>query len=151
MSLKDQLDEDLKQSMRSRDRVRLDAIRQIKAAVTNAEIQHGGNFDDAQVEEIIARIVRQHRESIEAFKKGNRQDLIDTEEAELTVLLPYLPEQMPAEEIAALARQAAKDVGAQGPADKGKIMGKLMPQVKGKADGKVVNDIVTQVMEGLGG
>ena len=151
MALQQKLDDDLKDAMRGRDRLRCDTIRQVKATVTNAEIQQGRSFDDPQVEEILARLVRQHRESIEMFTKGKRQDLVDKEEAELKILLSYLPEQMSADEIMALAKQAAKEVGAQGPADKGKVMGHLMPQVKGKAEGKLVNDVVMEVLAGLGG
>ncbi|MCL0102200.1 GatB/YqeY domain-containing protein [Dehalococcoidia bacterium] len=130
--------------------MRSDTIRQVKAAITNGEIQQNVEFDDAQVEEVINKIVRQHRESIEAFRKGNRQDLIDKEEAELTVLLPYLPEQMSSEAIEQLVQKTVEEIDARGPADKGRLMGRLMPQLKGKADGNVVNTIVTQSLEKLG-
>lgn len=149
MSLQQRLDNDLRDAMRSRDKVRLNVIRQIKAAVTNAEIKEGGQFDDAKVHEVISRLVRQHRESIELFTKGHRQDLRDNEEAELRVLQSYLPQQMSSDEVRALARQAAEQVGARGPADKGKVMGKLMPQLKGKADGAEVNKVVMELLESL--
>ncbi len=149
MSLQQKLDSDIKDAMRSRDRVRLDAIRGIKAAVMNAEVQANATLTDAQVEEIIARQVRQRRESIEMFTRGNRPDLVTKEQTELAVLLTYLPQQLSADEVRALVRQAAADVGARGPADKGKVMGKLMPQVKGKAEGKMVNEVVTQVLAEL--
>ena len=151
MSLQQKLDSDIKDAMRSRDRVRLDAIRGIKAAVMNAEVQANATLTDAQVEEIIARQVRQRRESIEMFTKGNRPDLVTKEQTELAVLLAYLPQQLSTDEVRALVRQAAADVGARGPADKGKVMGKLMPQVKGKAEGKMVNEVVTQVLAELAG
>lgn len=149
MSLPQKLDADLKDAMRSRDQVRMDAIRQVKAAVTNAEVQQAGPLTDTQVEEIIARLVRQRRESIEMFGKGNRQDLVAKETAELNILLAYLPQQLTPDEIRALVTRAAAETGARGPADKGKLMGKLMPQVKGKAEGKLVNEIVSQVLADL--
>ena len=151
MSLLQKLDDDLKDAMRGRDRLRSDTIRQIKAAVTYAELQQSGPLDDTQVQEIVTRLVRQHRESVEMFKKGNRQELVDKEEAELQLLVAYLPEQMPGEQIIALARQIAQEVGAAGPGDKGKVMGRLMPQVKGRAEGKLVNDAVMEVLASLGG
>ncbi len=150
MSMQQRLGDDLKDSMRSRNSVRSDTIRQVKSAITYGELQSNNALDDVQVQEIIGRLVRQHRESIEMFKKGNRQDLMDKEQEELGILLAYLPEQISSEEVMALARQVAQEVGAQGPADKGKVMGRLMPQVKGKAEGKLVNDAVTEILESLG-
>ena len=150
MSLRQKLDDDLKDAMRSRDRLRSDTIRQVKTAVAYTELQQGDPLSETQVQEVVGRLVRQHRESIEMFKKGNRQDLVDKEEAELKLLLAYLPEQMPGEEIIALARQIAQEVGAAGPGDKGKVMGRLMPQVKGRAEGKLVNDVVMEVLASLG-
>ena len=150
MSMQQRLGDDLKDSMRSRNSVRSDTIRQVKSAITYGELQSNNALDDVQVQEIIGRLVRQHRESIEMFKKGNRQDLMDKEQEEFGILLAYLPEQISSEEVMALARQVAQEVGAQGPADKGKVMGRLMPQVKGKAEGKLVNDAVTEILESLG-
>ncbi len=149
MSLRQQLDADLKDAMRSRDRVRTTVIRQIKATVTNEEFRGSGEFDDDKIQEIVGRLVRQHRESIEMFDKGNRPDLKEIEESELRVLLSYLPEQMSPEQILSLAKQAAEEVGARGPSDKGKVMGKLMPQLKGKAEGAVVNQVVTDHLASL--
>jgi uncharacterized protein YqeY len=149
MSLRDQLDADLKDAMRARDQTRMDAIRQIKAVVMTDEVKAGATFDDAKVHDVIGRLVRQHRESIEMFAKGNRADLKAKEETELRILLSYLPQQMTAAEIMTLAKAIAQEVGARGPADKGKIMGKLMPQVKGKAEGAEVNRVVTELLAGL--
>ena len=137
--------------MRSRNQAKMDTIRQVKTAATNQEIQQGSPLTDAQMQELIGRLVRQHKESIEMFSKGNRQELVEKEKAQLDVLLSYLPQQMTAEEVAVLARQVSAEVGARGPGDKGKLMAKLMPQVKGKAEGKVVNDVVMDILTGLAG
>ena len=150
MPIAQQLDADLKDAMRARDQVRLDVIRQLKATAMNAEIKEGKSLDDSGMQEIITRLVRQHRESIEMFAKGGRPELAQKEEAELRVLQSYLPQQMSQADVVALAKQIAAEVGALGPGDKGKVMGKLMPQVKGKAEGKIVNDAVIEVLAALG-
>ena len=149
MTLLAKMEDDLKDAMRARDRLRLDTIRSIKALAINEEIKRGAALTDQKVEEIIARLVRQHRESIEVFSKNQREDLAAKEKLELDILLSYLPEQLSADAIRALAEEAAAAVGAAGPGDKGKIMGRLMPQVKGKADGKLVNEVVMALLERL--
>jgi len=147
--MQQRLAQDLIAAMKARNQPRMDAIRQVKAAVTNQEVQQGSTMTDAQVEEVIGRLVRQHRESIDMFSKGNRAELVAKEKAQLDILLAYLPQQMTAQEVLALAQQAAAEVGARGPADKGKVMSRLMPQVKGKAEGKAVNNAVTEVLSKL--
>lgn len=149
--MQEKLSKDLLDAMRARDQVRMDTIRQVKGAATNQEIQQNTPLTDAQVEEVIGRLVRQHRESIDMFSKGNRPVLAEKEKAELAVLQSYLPQQLSVEEVTAMARDAAAQVGARGPSDKGKVMGKLMPLVKGKAEGKVVNDAVTEVLARIAG
>ena len=149
MSILQQLDADLKDAMRARDQLRLDTIRQVKAAATNEEIRREEALDDTQVEEEIFRLVRQHRESIEMFSKGDRKDLADKEQRELEILLSYLPEQLSPEQIRTLVGEAIEAVGASGPSDKGKVMGSLMPKVKGKAEGRIVNDIVIEALASL--
>ena len=96
--------------------------------------------------DVITREVKRRRESIEAFKQGNRSDLVAQEEAELDVLMNYLPEQISRAEIIAVAQKVVDAVGAKGPSDKGKVMSQLMPQLKGKADGKEVSDIVSELL-----
>lgn len=136
--------------MRARDQSRMDAIRQIKASAMNQEIQQGTAMTDGQIEEVIGRLVRQHRESIEMFSRGNRQALVEKEEAQLKVLNAYLPEQLTSAGIMELANKAAREVGARSAADRGKVMAKLMPQVKGKAEGKAVSEAVMEVLSKLG-
>jgi len=144
--LKQKLTEDLKQAMRGGDKVRRSVIRLVMAAVKNAEIARRAALDDTDILGIIAKEARQRQESIEAFKLGNRQDLMAQEEVELAVLREYLPRQMTREEIIAAARQVIEEVGAQGPGDKGKVMPKLIAQLKGKADGREINAIVTELL-----
>ncbi len=146
VDLKQKLTDDLKQAMRDGDKVRRSVIRLAMAAIKNAEIARHATLDDTDILGIIAKEARQRQESIEAFRQGNRQDLVAQEEAELAVLKEYLPRQMTREEIIAAARQVIEEVGAQGPSDKGKVMPKLIAQLKGKADGREINAIVTELL-----
>jgi uncharacterized protein YqeY len=144
--LKQKLTDDLKQAMRDGDKVRRLVIRSVMAAIQNAEIARQATLEDSDILGIIAKDIRQHKESIEAFKSGNRQDLVTKEEAELAVLNEYLPQQMTRDEIIAEAHQVIEEVGAQGLSDKGKVMPKLIAQLKGKADGREINTIVTELL-----
>jgi hypothetical protein len=144
--LKQKLMDDLKQALKERDKVKRSAIRLAIAAIKNAEIARQASLEDADILGIIAKEIRQRKESIEAFKLGNRQDLVAQEEAELAVLEQYLPRQMTREEIIAEARQVITEVGAQGLRDKGKVMPQLIAQLKGKADGREINEVVTELL-----
>lgn len=144
--LKQKLSDDLKQAMRGGDKVRRSVIRLVMAAIKNAEIARQATLNDTDILGVIAKEIRQRHESIEAFRQGNRQDLVAQEEAELAVLTEYLPQQMTREEIIAAARQVIEEVGAQGPGDKGKVMPKLIAQLKGRADGREINAIVTELL-----
>ncbi len=144
--LKQKLMDDLKQAMRAGDKVRSLVIRLVVAAIQNAEIARQADLGDGDILGIIAKEVRQHRESIEAFRQGDRQDLVAQEEAELAILQGYLPQQMTREEIIAEARRVIEEVGAQGPADKGKVMPRLIAHLKGRADGREINAVVTELL-----
>ena len=145
-SLKERLTSDLKQAMKSGDTMRRNVIRLVMSAIKNAEIAKRDNLEEADVIGVIAKEARQRQESIDAFKQGNRQDLVVQEEAELIILQEYLPQQAGREEIVAAAQQIIVDVGAEGPRDKGKVMPRLIAQFKGKADGREINDIVTELL-----
>ena len=145
--LKQKLVEDLKQALKGGDKVRRSVIRLVMAAIKNAEIARQVTLEDADILGIIAKEARQRRESIEAFRQGNRQDLVTQEEAELSILNQYLPQQMSREEIMAEARRVIEEVGARGPGDKGKVMPKLIAQLKGKADGRDINAVVTDLLQ----
>jgi len=144
--LKQKLAEDLKQALKSGDKVKRSVLRLVLAAIKNAEIARQVTLDDADILGVIAKEARQRRESIEAFTQGDRQDLVAQEEAELAILNQYLPQQMTREEIIVEARRVIDEVGAQGPGDKGKVMPKLIAQLKGRADGREINAVVTELL-----
>jgi len=146
VDLKQRLNQDLKQAMKSGDTVRRSVLRMLLSSVNNAEIARRAPLEDSDILGIIAKEVRQHTESIEAFKQGDRQDLVAQEEAEMAILQGYLPQQASREEIIEAARQVIKEVGAEGPADKGKVMPKIIAQLKGKADGREINAVVTELL-----
>jgi len=146
ITLKDKIQEALKGALRGQQAVEVSTLRLLLSEIKYAEIAQRKPADDSKVLDIIAKEVKRRRESIEAFKKGNRGDLVAQEEAELAVLMSYLPEQMSREEVIALARQAMDAVGAKSPGDKGKVMAQVMPQLKGKADGREVSQIVSELL-----
>ena len=148
MSLKRRLDDDLKEAMRSGDRLRRSVIRLLRAAIKNEEIAAQRELDDAGVVDVLTRQVKQRRDSIEAFTQGGRQDMVDNEQAEVAVILEYLPRQMDADEITALVKLAIDETGAASPADMGKVMGLVMPQVKGRAQGGQVSAIASRLLRG---
>lgn len=146
MSLKESLLRDQTDAMRSKDALRLSVVRMVRAAITNAEIEQGRALDDTGVLDVIARDVKRHRDAIAEIAKGKRLDLLQKEEAELAILLSYLPKQMSTEEIEAHARAVIAQVGAHSPSDMGKVMGALMPQLKGKADSRMISQIVQSLL-----
>jgi len=148
MALKDSIQEALKESLKRQHRTEVATLRLLLSEIKNAEIAQRRPADDEKVLDVIGSEVKRRRESIEAFKLGNRGDLVAQQEAELAVLMRYLPEQMSRVEIMAAARQVVDAVGANGPGDKGKVMSQLMPQLKGKADGREVSEVVAALLAG---
>lgn len=148
MPLTEQIAADLKDAMRQRDGRRRDVLRLTLAALHNAEIAAHDTLDEAAVAEVLAREAKRRRESIEAFGKAGRQDLVEKEEAELAVLSPYLPTQLSREEITAAARQVIQETGASGPKELGKVMPVLMEQFRGRADGRTVSEVVRELLAG---
>ena len=144
--LKQKLTDDLKEAMHAGDKVKVGVIRLLMSAVKNAEIARQAPSTDGDILGVIAREVKQRQESIEAFKLGNRQDLVDQEAAEMAVLQSYQPEQMTVAEIEAAAKRIIQEVGAVGLHDKGKVMPKLIAELKGKADGREINAVVTRLL-----
>ena len=146
VDLKQKLTDDLKQAMKEGNTLKRSVIRLALSAIKNAEIARHEALKDEDVLGIIAKEVRQRRESIEAFRKGQREDLVSQEEAEMAVLSEYLPQQITREEITLTARKVIEETGAEGPHDKGKVMPQIMALLKGKADGRDINEVVTELL-----
>jgi uncharacterized protein len=155
MSLKQQLADDLKDAMRSGDETRKSTLRMLMTAVQNAEIAAVDvkdpdavrqEMDDDGVLAVIAKQAKQRNDSITEFKKANRTDLADKEAAELKILEEYLPAMLSREEIVAAAREVISETGASGPADKGKVMPVIMKRLAGQADGRAINEVVTELL-----
>ena len=146
MSLAEKIRSDLQQALRQGDKVRCSVLRLVLASIRNAEIDQQKTLDDPGILAITDKEAKKRRESIEAFEQGNRQDLVAQEKAELAVLLEYLPEQMSHDEIVAIAEKVIAGLGATSASDKGKVMSQLMPQLKGKAQGQEVSDIVSELL-----
>lgn len=139
---------DLKVAMKARDKTRLSVIRQIRAQIQNTEIAKRQALDDSDILGVISKEAKQRRESIGEFKKADRQDLVAQEEAELAILLEYLPQQMSREEIVTVARRMIDEIEARGPGDKGKVMPRLVAELKGKVEGREISEVVTELLGG---
>ena len=157
MPLKAQLTTDLQDAMRSGDETRKSTIRMLMTAVQNAEIAAVDiknpdatrqELDDDAVLAVIAKQAKQRRESIEEFKKANRTDLADKEAAELKILEEYLPAMLSRDEIVAAVREVIAETGASGLGDKGKVMPVIMKRLAGQADGRAINEVVTELLSG---
>ncbi len=146
MSLRDRLSDEMKDAMRAKDALRLSAIRLVRSVVKNREIDQKLVLDDAGISEVIASLVKQRRESIRMFGEAGRQDLVEKEERELDILLGFLPRQLTREEIVELAAKVIAECGAQGGKDMGMAMKALRPHVTGSADGKMVSEVVKQLL-----
>ncbi|HSH42743.1 MAG TPA: GatB/YqeY domain-containing protein [Arenicellales bacterium] len=134
MSLKDRIAEDMKAAMRAKDTPRLETIRMLRAAIQRREVDEQTTLDDDAVLAVIEKQIKQARDSIEQFKSGGRDDLADKEQASLEILSEYLPEPLGDDELDALIRAAISETGAESMKDMGKVMGRLKPQIQGRAD-----------------
>lgn len=134
--------------MRARDVPRRNTIRMLEAAIKNVEIEkRGQELAEADILAILQRQVKQRRESIEQFRQGGREDLAEQEELEIGIIEHYLPAQLSRDEIEARARAVIEQVGAAGPGDRGKVMGMLMRELRGEADGSIVNAVVGELLD----
>jgi uncharacterized protein len=147
-NLKQKLNDDLRQSMRDRNELKTSTLRMLLSAIKYAEIKPDKQITltDADILGVIAREIKQREESITAYKAGNRQDLADKESAEMAILKAYMPQQLSHDEIVEEVKQTIAEVGAKSPADKGKVMQKIMAKLKGRADGKDINNTVTELL-----
>jgi uncharacterized protein YqeY len=146
MTIQDRIETAMRDSMRARDERRTQTLRMAMSAAHNREIELGRSLADEDYVEIIGKQVKQRRESIEAFRAGGRDAMAANEEAEAAILSEFLPEPLSTEELEGLVRAAIEETGASTPADLGKVMGKVVPQTKGRADGKAVSDLVRRLL-----
>lgn len=146
MPLQQKLMEDLKDAMRSKYKVKKNVVTMVRAAIKQREVDERIELDDTDIIDIIAKQIKQKRDSIEDFEKGNRQDLIDLTNEEIKILLDYLPPQLSDAELESIVKDAIEQSGAQTKKDLGRLMALIMPKVKGKADGKQVNQIVAKYL-----
>ena len=148
MSLKEQITEDMKTAMRAKDTERLGTIRLLQAAIKQREVDERITLDDAAVVAILDKLLKQRKDSIEAFTKANRQDLVDKEAAEVLVLQAYLPARLSTAEVAAEVKSIVAELGASGPGDMGKVMGAVKARLAGKADMGEVSQAVKAALNG---
>ena len=148
MALREKLDEDLKSAMRAKDSLRMNTVRALKSAVKYREIELMKPLDEAGILGVIATEIKRRRDSVEQYRAGNRPDLADKEDAEIKILQEFLPQQLTPAEVEAKVIEVIARVGAQGPKDMGAVMKALLPDVQGRADGKVVSELVKQRLAG---
>ena len=147
--LRETIDSDLKEAMRNREALKRTVLRTMLSEIRNAEINSQTTLDDEGIISVLTKQVQQRKDSVEAYEAANRQDLVAKETEEINILSVYLPEQLPQEEIEQIIDSAISQSGASSLDDMGKIMGLVMPQVRGRADGKIVNTIVTSKLRAL--
>jgi uncharacterized protein YqeY len=136
----------MKLAMKAQDKTRLSVIRMVLSAVKYVEIEKKASLTDDQVLDVLAREVKQRKDSLAEFERGNRKDLVAKVKEELAILADYLPEQLSEEAVREVITAVIKEVGATGKADMGRVMGAVMPQLKGRADGKLINTIVQELL-----
>ncbi|MYA00691.1 MAG: GatB/YqeY domain-containing protein [Chloroflexi bacterium] len=146
--VREQLRSDLRDAMRAKDAPRRNTIRMVEAAIKNAEIEkRGTELAESDILAILQRQVKQRRESIEQFERGGREDLADNERVEIAIIEQYLPRQLTRSDVEVRARAVIEQVGASGPGDRGKVMGLLMRELRGEADGSLVNAVVGALLD----
>lgn len=148
VSLRDEITRDMAASLKSGEKERLSTVRMLISAVKYKEVDAKRQLDDDEVVSVISTLIKQRQDSIDQFRKGGRDDLADKEAREAEVLKAYLPPQLSGDEVRDIVKKAASETGAAGPKDMGKLMKAVMPRLKGKADGKLVNEIVKEVLGG---
>lgn len=149
MELTQRVAEDLKQAMKDRDKLRLNVLRMVKAAVKYQEIDRGAALSDEDVLSVFQKELKQRKDSLASFEQAGRTDLVDEVKAEIAVLMSYLPQPLTEAELTELAAASIAATGATGKADMGKVMSDLMPKIRGRADGKAAQQVVTQLLSNL--
>lgn len=146
ITLRDRLDVAMRDAMRARDERRTQTLRMAIAAAQNRRIELRRDLTDDEVVDVLTRQVKQRREAIDVYRSAGRQDRAEAEESEAAILAEFLPEQLDEAEIELLARAAIAETGASGPGDVGRVMGRLAPQTRGRADGRVVSEVVRRLL-----
>jgi uncharacterized protein len=144
--LQQQITEDLKKAIRSKEEIRVSCLRLLKASIKNKQVEKGRDLSDEEVIGLISSAIKKGKEAIEAFRKGKREDLATKEESEIRILQEYLPRQLGTEEIEKIVREVVSQLGASGPKDLGKVMKEAVARMAGRADGKTVNEIARNVL-----
>jgi uncharacterized protein YqeY len=142
MTLQDRIESAMRDAMRARDERRTSTLRMAMAAAHNRQIELGRPLTDEDTVDVLSRQVKQRRESIEQFRAGGRETMAAAEEAEAAILAEFMPEQLSAEDLEGIVRDAIAETGASSPADMGQVMGRVVPQTRGRADGKLLSEIV---------
>ncbi len=148
MDLKAKLNQDLKEALKAKDEVKLRTVRMLLAAIKNFEVEKMGPATDEEIFQIMSKEIKKRQEAIEMYEKGGRPDLAQAEKQEIEVIQSYMPNQLGEEEIRELARKVISEMNLKSPKDVGTAMKVIMPQVKGRADGKLVNKIVSELLSG---
>jgi uncharacterized protein len=148
MSLQQRIESAMRDAMRARDARRTQTLRMAMAAAQNKRIELRRDLTDADMLDVLGRQIKQRRESIEMFRSGGREEKAADEEAEAAILAEYMPEQLSVDEVEALVRRAIADSGASGPADMGKVMSRLVPETKGRVDGRALSETVRRLLAG---
>ncbi len=144
MSIKDLLNEDMKKAMKGKDKTKLSTIRMLRSQIQNQEISKGEEISDDEISELIFKEVKKLKESLEEYKSYDREDIVKNLDKEIDVLENYLPDKLTEEELIKIIEEAIKQTGAKSKSDMGVVMQEVMPKVKGKADGKYVNKLVSE-------
>jgi uncharacterized protein YqeY len=148
VDLKAKLNQDLKEALKAKDEVKLRTVRMLLAAIKNFEVEKMGPATDEEIFQIMSKEIKKRQEAIEMYEKGGRPDLAQAEKQEIEVIQSYMPNQLSEEEIRELARKVISEMNLKSPKDVGTAMKVIMPQVKGRADGKLVNKIVSELLSG---
>jgi uncharacterized protein YqeY len=148
-SIKDKITQDMKKALADKDKVKLSVIRLLKSEIRYKEIEKGSELSDDEIISVLSSSVKRHKDSIEQFEKGGRDDLAAQEKAELEIIWEYMPQQLEEDELSKIVDQAIKKTDVSDPSDLGKVMKIVMPEVKGRADGKRVNELVLSKLKSM--
>ncbi|MNH97336.1 glutamyl-tRNA(Gln) amidotransferase subunit E [compost metagenome] len=147
MNLSERLNEDMKQAMKSKDKFTLSTIRMVRSTIKYLEIDLKRTLDDNEVLDILSREIKQRKDALQEFESAGRDELAASTKAEIEIIMKYLPDQLSEEEIKVIVQQTIQETGASSKSEMGKVMSALMPKVKGRADGKLVNQAVQQFLQ----